>query len=146
MPFEQNLWRWLREKARPLTNLHLCRVENTVGWGYPDVEGCLDGRQFHVELKGALKPKKPETPVRIHWQPGQKLWLKTRWSAGGSCSVLIRVGSGRRTRKYLIRGDQVDNVGDMTEEELAAISYIDPFIDDHTAIHKIAQIRILKKE
>lgn len=127
MPYESNLVDWLRKQVRPLLaakRLHMCRVENSVLPGYPDIEGCLDGKVFHLELKGALRPKNPETPVRVKWQPGQKPWLKKRWSVGGSCFAFLRVGKGHEIRRYLIRGDQVDKVGEVPESELDDMSLL----------------------
>jgi len=125
MAYEQNLWDWLRMGIRPLLaskRLHICRVENMVMTGYPDVEGCLDGKNFHLELKGSLRPARPATPVRTKWQPGQKPWLKKRWSVGGSCFAFIRVGKGHEIRRYLIRGDQVDEIGEVPESRLDELS------------------------
>jgi hypothetical protein len=129
MPYESNLWNWLREGVKPLLaekRLHICRVENSVGFGYPDIEGCLDGRGFHLELKGCNRPANPETPIRIKWQPGQKPWLKKRWGVGGSCFVLIRVGSRSQLKRYMIRGDQVEKLGKAPESRLAKLSVINP--------------------
>lgn len=129
MSFEANLWKWLREQARPLIaakKLHICRVENWVTPGYPDVEGCLSGRGFHLELKGTLRPARPATRVTTKFQPGQKPWLKRRWAAGGSCFVLLRVGVGREVKRYLFRGDQLSTVGEVPESELNRISLIHP--------------------
>lgn len=102
----------------------MCRVENLVGSGFPDVEGCFDGNSFYVELKGALRPARPNTPVRVKWQPGQKPWLSRRWAAGGSAFVLLRVGIGAGISRYLFRGDQLDLVGRVPESDLIEISLV----------------------
>lgn len=125
MPYETNLWTWLRNQTKSLTakkRLHMCRVENWVVPGFPDVEGCFEGESFYIELKGALRPAKPETRVRVKWQPGQKPWLNRRWAAGGSAFVLLRVGMGAGVRRYLIRGDQMDLVGRVPESALLKMS------------------------
>lgn len=144
MPYERNLWMWLREGSKPLMSakhLHICRVENMVMAGFPDVEGCLDGKSFHLELKGCLRPVNPGTPVRTKWQHGQKPWLKKRWSVGGSCFALIRVGKGCGIRRYLIRGDQVDEVGDSPESRLDELSLIHHDADAVEIINCAANIR-----
>lgn len=104
---EKNLWIWLRDGVKPQIaegRLHICRIETITMAGYPDVEGCLDGHNFHIELKAIERPKRQGTPLRIRMQPGQVPWLKKRWKAGGACSVLVRVGSGHGARHYLIAG------------------------------------------
>lgn len=149
MPYERNLWEWLREQSKPLLaakRLHLCRIENMVSSGYPDVEGCLDGLTFQLELKGALRPANPKTPIRVTWQPGQKPWLKKRWSVGGSCFLYIRVGKGREVKRYLIRGDQVDEVGDITESRLEELSLLHDDADGCEVLNCAAGIRRVLKE
>lgn len=104
---EKNLWIWLRDGVKPQIaegRLHICRIETITMVGYPDVEGCLDSHNFHIELKAVERPKRQGTPLRIRIQPGQVPWLKKRWKAGGACSVLVRVGSGHSARHYLIAG------------------------------------------
>lgn len=125
MPYETNLWGWLRAQAKPLIaakKLHICRVENWVVPGFPDVEGCFDGDSFHIELKGALRPARRATRVRVKWQPGQRPWLSRRWAAGGSAFVLLRVGIGASVRNYLIRGDQANLIGQVPESALIKMS------------------------
>lgn len=144
MAYERNLWMWLREQAKPMLaakRLHLCRVENSVGPGYPDVEGCLDGHNFHLELKGALRPANPKSPIGMTWQPNQKPWLKKRWSVGGSCFALIRVGKGREIRRYMVRGDQVGELGILTEPELDELSLVHNDVGGCEIISCAAKIR-----
>lgn len=144
MAYESNLASWLRQQVKPLLaakRLHLCRVENLVLPGYPDIEGCLDGKAFHIELKGTLRPKNPGTPIRVKWQPGQKPWLKKRWSVGGSCFVLIRVGKGHYIRRYLIRGDQVGEVGKVPESRLDELSLVHNDVSGCELIGCAAHIR-----
>ena len=107
-------------------NLHMRRVENTCESGGPDVEGCLSGRCFNIELKHADRLKTKDL-VHIKWQPGQKPWLKQRWKAGGFAWLLIAVGQGHNTKRYLIRGIDAFDLGDTTTEEaLDDLSVINP--------------------
>jgi len=104
---EQNLWKWLKRESQPLVaigDLHMCRVENSVGLGYPDVEGCYNGCGFNVELKAVARPKRKTTKIKVRFEEEQIPWLRKRWNVGGSCWVLLRVGSGRSARHYLIPG------------------------------------------
>jgi hypothetical protein len=127
MAFERNLWQWLRAGLTPLIaqgRLHICRVENTVGAGYPDVEGCLDGRTFHLELKGADRPRRPTTPITVRIRRAQVLWLRKRWAVGGACFLLLRVGQGRQVRRYMVRGDWASRIERIPETELEELSLI----------------------
>ena len=107
MPYESNLWTWLREGTRTMAargELDVCRIETSTTVGYPDVEACLRGHNFHIELKGELRPKRSSTPIRIKISKEQILWLENRWRVGGACSVLVRVGARSQIRRYLIAG------------------------------------------
>jgi len=129
MPPEQNLWKWFRNEVKPLIaagDLHICRIENLVGSGYPDVEGCYIGRAFHLELKAAPRPKRPTTAIKVIFQPRQVPWLRKRWSVGGNCWVLLRIGSGRDAVHYLVPGRDAHKMIGATEEEIAALSFSPP--------------------
>jgi penicillin-binding protein-related factor A (putative recombinase) len=127
---EQNLWKWLRKEVQPLIKskeLHICRIENLVGAGYPDVEGCYDGCHFHIELKALARPKRKSTPLRVKFQPRQIPWLKKRWTAGGNCWVLLRVGTKRDAKHYLVPGNNAHLLNKISEAQLAKLSEIDCF-------------------
>lgn len=54
MPYETNLWIWLPNQTKSLTaknRLHMCRVENLLGGGFPDVESCFEGGASISSLK-----------------------------------------------------------------------------------------------
>jgi hypothetical protein len=147
MPFESNLWKWMKEGVRPLVGgrrLHVCRVENMVVAGYPDVEGCYEGENFHLELKGALRPARPTTNVDVEIDLAQVLWLERRWSVGGSCFVLLRVGSGRAVRRYLVRGDQCRALFDgVIEDGVLGLSVVAPDSDPARVVRMAAEYRRL---
>lgn len=106
MSNEAALWKWLRDGSRHLSkSLHLCRVENIVMEGYPDVEGCFSGFNFHIELKSSPLPKRESTLITIKISTEQIMWLNKRWRVGGNCFVLLRVGTHRNITRYLIPGD-----------------------------------------
>ena len=120
---EKNLWKWLREAD--LGDLHLERVENSLGFGFPDVDGQLSEQAFKIELKTAARPKSPTTPVRFKFQHGQAGWLRNRWKIGGRVWLLCQVGSGHGASRYLIRGYRAPEVeAGMTEGQLLAASRI----------------------
>lgn len=149
MPYEKNLWAWLHSGIKPLIatrKLHICRIENQVSVGYPDVEGCLQGKSFHIELKGCLRPANPGTPIDTGLGPAQALWLKRRWDAGGSSFVLLRVGTGRTIKRYMVRGDRSQLLVDgftcrVTESDLLELSIINADAEAMQIIEKAAKYR-----
>lgn len=98
---ETSLWQWLKNGTRFAKRLHMRRIENGVGSGDPDVEGCWDGVVFNTELKvGEVDSK---GIVKAKFQPLQRPWLKKRWECGGYSWLLIQIKSDR----YLIKGCDV---------------------------------------
>ena len=69
---------------------HPVPVENAARPGTPDVN--YSGGW--IELKRLLGwPKKNTTPVRIaSYTPQQRIWMRTRWAAGGRVHGLLLVG------------------------------------------------------
>lgn len=102
---ESNLWKWLATSRQIYRDrLHINRVENTVLRGMPDVEGCIDGQQFWIELKCAGRPTNPGKGIAVEFQPNQAPWIERRMAAGGKVHILLQVGSRRRSARYLIDG------------------------------------------
>lgn len=97
---EHDLWHRLRDAAK--TYGHFERIENMVGRGRPDVNYCVVGVEGNIELKQiAAWPKKPETVVEVdHFTPQQRIWIRTRLSAGGRVYVLLQVV--RPTAVYML--------------------------------------------
>lgn len=106
MATEATLWQWASQARRVFgEHLHVERLENMVGAGHPDVEGCLDGIQFWLELKVAKRPARAATKLRFGspLRDSQVEWGKKRIAAGGRVWYLIQVGSGSERQVYLIR-------------------------------------------
>lgn len=81
-----HVWQPLRDNFKKLApDIHLQRIENSVGNGVPDTNGCWRGREFWIELKVARGLKVELTPL-------QAAWLRTRALAGGNSWVLARKG------------------------------------------------------
>jgi len=126
---EASLWSWLNNARDDLDDtLHMGRVENLVEGGWPDVEGCLCGECFTVELKSKGRPRRESTRILAPGdiRPGQVPWLERRWRAGGAASMLIQVGSGHAARRYLVPGNLACMVAGAAEGELLSMSVIDP--------------------
>jgi len=125
------LWARIRDTAVPelLWKKHqvdLQRLENAVGQGHPDVEGCIDGGQIWIELKSEDRPARPSTAIRPKTRPSQSIWHKERTKAGSRIHwVLLQVGEGRKARLYLIPGDRYDEIK-ATEAELELLSVLPP--------------------
>lgn len=125
---EASLWVWLK-KAIPIFKhkLHMNRVENSVMRGMPDVEGCMCGNQFWIELKVVGTPARQYTILKPTFQPAQLPWLRRRTKAGGRAFVLLQVGSGRGARRYLLRSDDAQQLEDgLTETAIHDLSVVDP--------------------
>jgi hypothetical protein len=103
---EASLWQWLKDHRKELRPLRhdIQRIENGVGKGTPDVEGCIDAKTFWCELKIALKMKGDN--FRIHITGDQVRKALRRENAGGRSWVLIRIcgDTWRDNRHYLIAG------------------------------------------
>lgn len=126
---ESRLWTWLSGTARKhyKQKLHMHRVENAVMSGMPDVEGCLCGIQFWIELKCAPRPSNIETKIKARFQPAQIPWLKARVRASGRAFVLLQVGSGAQAKRYLIPGHQANVLAaGCREDDLRIYSAIEP--------------------
>ena len=131
MARESALWKRIRDTAVPelLYKKHkvdLQRLENAVGQGHPDVEGCIDGAQVWIELKSEDRPARLTTLIHPKTRPSQSIWHKERTKAGSRIHwVLLQVGEGRKARLYLIPGDRYDEVK-ATEPELEELSVLPP--------------------
>jgi len=122
---ETSLWDWLKKaKLHFRKKLQIGRMENSVGAGMPDVEGCLEGHPaFWIELKVADLPARIGTPVRVKFQPKQVPWIEKRCSLGGKAFILLQVGSGRETYRLLIPGQHAAQVeAGLTMLELQGLS------------------------
>ena len=100
MTTEKALWRWLREgtKGKPC---HLQRVENSLARGVLDVEGCINGVAFWLELKAGPAPARDTSLVQCEpLKDRQREFIRRRLDVGGRAWVLYRVGRD----VYLIHG------------------------------------------
>ena len=81
---EAKLW---QDVKKALKDAHLVRIENKVGPGIPDVNGCYKGIEFWLELK-VIKGNS------LRLSKFQKAWIYERLRVGGNVFVLARPLSG----------------------------------------------------
>ena len=82
---ESKLWKALRDGTRPL-GVHWTRMESWASPGVPDVNGCLNGKDFWVELKILATKSDKKFPK---WRPHQIAWQTSRTSVGGCVWNLV---------------------------------------------------------
>lgn len=127
MARESALWKRLKDAVvtLALNNLvDLQRLENAVGVGHPDVEGCIAGQQVWIELKSCLRPARETTSCRVKKRQSQTDWHRIRTSAGFRHHwFLIQVGEAHTARLYLIPGRDADLII-ATESDLALLSVL----------------------
>jgi hypothetical protein len=128
MAYEAALWKRVKAAGTHLKQcgfgVHLKRIENSVGSGHPDVEGCIDGVQIWIELKSEERPKRLTTPIRFKVRPSQDIWLQERVRAGcRHCFALLQVGQDRASKLYLVPGHLYPNIT-TPEPELERLSIL----------------------
>ena len=77
---EKAFWQQIK---RALPYVHWQRIETGTGQGVPDVNGCIGGDEFWLELKIAQGNQ-----VKI--TPGQIAWLMQRIDAGGKAWIIVK--------------------------------------------------------
>ena len=106
MARETDMWRWLKKATLSMKDdLQIERIENSIGAGFPDVEGCVRfERAFTIELKQTARPKRESTLIRFKVRDEQVTWNRIRWELNGSAWFLCQLGSGHDRTLYLIPG------------------------------------------
>jgi len=125
---EARLWAWLRDGGAARPTLHMRRVENRVGEGDPDVDGCCAGTYFELELKGCDRPVRGGR-LDFEVRQAQLLYHRRRHRCGGNNWFYVRVGRDRETARYLVPGDgdSARRLQDgVTETELLAMAVLPP--------------------
>ena len=128
MALERALWQRVRKAGLQLKKeghgVHLTRIENMVGEGTPDVEGCIDSVQIWAELKSCARPARSTTPIRPKKRQSQTDWHRDRTQAGfKNLFVLIQVGEASQAKLYLIPGNLANQITS-TENELELMSVL----------------------
>lgn len=98
MTNEAKLWSRVRHglilaAGRADICIDYARIENGAQTGMPDVNLCVDGTEWWIELKYVQsEPKRTSTPLlgsSHKITPAQRAWAVRRRTAGGKCAVLI---------------------------------------------------------
>jgi penicillin-binding protein-related factor A (putative recombinase) len=112
---EKSLWQTIRREMGHMG--HLVRVENTVERGTPDVNGCIMGIEFWLELKEMPKWTRGNFLIP-HYTLHQRHWLRARGLARGRAFLFLRVV--RPSPVYLLFDWQYafHHVGKVPREEL----------------------------
>ena len=119
---EVSAYRWLRnEVAVARLGDRLDRLENLVGAGMPDVNGCFNGSEFWIEVKAPTEPKRASTPLfgsNHKLSQEQKNWIKRQQMANGRVHIFIATDQ----RKILIDGKHAEKINEMTLAEIIGLS------------------------
>ena len=89
---EKEAWKHIKKIEDFYMHDRIQRIENLTADGMPDINGCIDGKEFWLELKCPRIPKRKETPLfgsNHKIMPNQFAWMKKQTLAGGKCGVLI---------------------------------------------------------
>lgn len=116
---EARLWQATKDKM-VMPGDRVDRIENSVGSGAPDTNGCLSGEDFWMELKAPVEPKRPTTPLMTSngnhpLLPSQIGWFARQRYAGGIAYILVRTDK----RLMLLDGTKhADAFNKMTVQEM----------------------------
>jgi hypothetical protein len=125
MARESSLWKWLSKARLELPDkLQFERVENSLGAGFPDVDGFLAPHgAFQLELKSTERPARPATAIRfaLRGREAQIAYMRKRWELGGNAFFLLQVGSAADRLLYLAPGNLGEKLkAGIVESALAA--------------------------
>jgi len=97
------------------------RIENLIGLGFPDTNGCFNGVEFWMEIKAPSEPARKTTALfgsNHKLSQDQRNWFLTQKRAMGKGFVYIETNY----RRMLITGMYVDYINVMTVDSLMDIS------------------------
>lgn len=97
------------------------RIENLMVLGMPDVNCCINGRDFWIEQKSPKEPKRKSTKMfgsNHKISKDQMNWMKRHITAGGKAYFLIATD----LRWMLLDGALADEINEMTVNQIVAAS------------------------
>lgn len=126
---EKQVWQFIKaaERGRPFTRWMRC--ENVASNGVPDINGCIAGHEFWMEVKCPKVHQRPDTPVFGSSHPigpQQFAWFKAQSQAGGRAYLLLC----NESMSCLIDATQVDSsIHELRPAALAAAEYCLAYFD-----------------
>lgn len=122
---EQRLWQVMSKKMWQQGD-RLDRIENSLGSGAPDTNGCLSGEDVWIELKAPKEPKRASTVLMSagnnhRLMLSQINWFARQRQAGGIAFILVRTDK----RMMLVDGTKhADDFNTWTVAAMVAASII----------------------
>jgi hypothetical protein len=110
---------FVRNVCRPGDRID--RIENLVGAGFPDTNGCFNGVEFWMEIKTPEAPIRANTPLfgsNHKLSQEQKNWFLRQRRAKGLAFIYIET----EYRRILMSGERADTINLCTINELIALS------------------------
>lgn len=89
---ERNVWQFIKSAEAGQLRTRWMRCENAVAIGVPDLNACIDGQEFWVELKCPKAHVRESTPVfgGSHKISAMQLsWFRRQSAAGGLGFVMV---------------------------------------------------------
>jgi hypothetical protein len=160
MKAEGRFWQAIRTHL-PRGTDRLDRIENEIGSGQPDVNGCLDAEDVWIELKAPIEPKRADTPL-IHGNNhglliSQINWFGRQYQAGGIAYILLRTDRrillingvahakkfNQSTIKQLIQIALFHHEGSMSKDQWGFLRNVIITASRHHRIHRHEQLKQL---
>jgi|TARA_E500000318_G_scaffold106694_1_gene114984 hypothetical protein len=113
---ESELWIHLNQLQKTKNNWHLMRIESNTINGIPDVNGCINGVDFWLELKSKEIKNCGLSKYQINWHTD-------RLAAGGKVFILLFAPSQKSLKILQINPKWVGDVLDPGIEELASAPF-----------------------
>ncbi len=114
---EKTAYNWLKEAVCRGSFDRIDRFENIVGVGNLDVNACIDGAEFWIEIKAPTEPVRPSTALfgsNHKLSQDQKNWIKRQLKANGNAYIFVATDK----RKMLVHGKWADEFNEMTVSEM----------------------------
>lgn len=89
---ERNVWALIHNRTRAYTSERWMRCENAVAFGVPDINACVKGHEFWLEIKCPFVHVRNSTPIfggSHKLTPIQKSWFRNQANAGGKVFLLV---------------------------------------------------------
>lgn len=118
---ENNAQAFLRRALVIGPNDRLERVENILVPGMPDVNGCINGKEFWIENKEPSEPKRGNTPLfgsNHRFSQDQLNWFLKQRNAGGRAYAFVWTDR----RGMLFQSKHADLLNTLTVSQMLQIA------------------------